>query len=173
MDSLRLLSVSVTPVVLISASGLIILALYNRLAAILARIRAFHQQKIDLLRAENDSACRQLILNLLDSQIGKVTVKAKVIQRGLYCLLSAVVAFLLCSFFASESGTSEWVGRLALGCHRLGLLLFLVGIGWGIRELTLSITPLEEESAYLEMLTAQNSGNPPSDDGPRTFKIAG
>lgn len=158
MDAFHLLSVSITPVVLISACGLITLALYNRLGAILARIRAFHQQKIELLENldQREGGDQEMLLELIDSQITKVTVKAKAIQKGLYCLLSAVLAFLICSLLGAGAVLHESVGLVALGMHVLGLSLFLVGIGWAIRELTLSLTPLEEESAYLEVLTAQH-----------------
>ena len=84
MDAFHLLSVSVTPVVLISACGLVTLALYNRLNAILARIRAFHQQKMEVLekfdKYEGDD--QAILLEMIDSQITKVTVKAKAIQKG-------------------------------------------------------------------------------------------
>jgi hypothetical protein len=43
----------------------------------------------------------------------------------------------------------------ALGMHVLGVVLFMAGIGWAIRELTISLTPPEEERACLDMLTAQ------------------
>jgi hypothetical protein len=158
MDASHLLSVSVTPVALISACGLITLALYNRLGAILARIRAFHQQKIDLLKnlhgLEDDEA--QMLLDMLDSQIAKVTVKAKAIQKGLYCLLASVLSFLLCSLFAAAAVLHERSGAVAIVMHVLGLSLFLVGVVWAIRELTLSLTPLEEESSYLETLTVHH-----------------
>lgn len=155
MDAHHSLSASVTPVVLISACGLVTLALYNRLNAVVARIRSFHQQKIELLENlhTHEPSDSQLLLELIDSQIGKVTVKAKAIQKGLYCLLAAVLAFLLCSLFEAASVWHESLGVVALGIHVLGLCLFFVGVGWAMRELTLSLTPLEEESAYLETLT--------------------
>jgi len=134
------------------------LALYNRLGAILARIRAFHQQKIELLNNlhEHEIGEQQMLLNMLDSQIVGVTVKARVIQKSLYCLLAAIAAFLLCSLFAGATVLHEWVGMVALGMGVLGLSLFLVGLGWAMRELTLSLTPLEEESSYLQVLTAHH-----------------
>lgn len=158
MDILQLLTASVTPVVLISACGLITLALYNRLGAILARLRAFHQQKLELLKEcdDRESDDCQTSLSMVDSQIEKVTLKAKIVQKGLYCLLSAVVAFLLCSTFAAVGVLNEQFSMIALGMHFVGLLLFLGGIGWAIRELTLSLTPLDEENAYLESVTANH-----------------
>jgi len=150
--------VSVTPVVLVSACALVTLALYNRLAAILARIRAFHQQKIELLKhiQEHEIGEQQMLLEMIDSQIVGVTVKASVIQKSLYCLLAAIAAFLLCSLCAGATVLHESVGVVALGMGLLGLFLFLVGLGWAMRELTLSLTPLEEESAYLQVLTAHH-----------------
>ena len=156
MDTSHLLSVSVTPVVLISACGLVTLALYNRLGTILARIRAFHQQKIELLKHlhEHEVVEQQMLMDMLDSQIVGVTGKARVIQKGLYCLLAAIAAFLLCSLFAGATELHEWVGLVALVMFVLGLSLFLVGLGWAMWELKLSLSPLEEESTYLKTLAA-------------------
>src|SRR6185436_12902604 len=103
MNAQQLLSVSVTPIVLISACGLITTALYNRLGAILARIRVYHQQKIAALedRKHRRTAERQRLLRMMDSQIAQMTVKAKMIQKGLFCLLCAILAFLLCSLLTA------------------------------------------------------------------------
>ncbi len=87
-------SASDTTIPLTSACGLVTLALYNRFGSILARIRAFHQQKIELLEnvRKLDSDQKELLLDMLDSQLGEVTGKARLIQNGLYCLLSAIAA---------------------------------------------------------------------------------
>jgi hypothetical protein len=134
------------------------LALYNRLNAILVRIRAFHQQKITLLEdvgTREAGAPQQKLLDMIDSQIRKVTAKAKAIQNGLYCLLSAVLAFLMCSLLTPAVLLHNSIGIAALAMHVTGLLLFAAGIGWAIRELTLSLIPLEEENAYLGVFTTQ------------------
>lgn len=154
MDTTHILSTSVAPVVLISACGLVTLALYSRLAAILTRIRAFHQQKIELLDNlnEHDFDGQHSLIDLLDSQINEVTVKAKVIQKSLFCMLAAMSAFLLCSVFAGATLVNVWFGTIALGTGLVGITLFLSGIGLAMRELSLSLIPLEEENAYLEVV---------------------
>jgi hypothetical protein len=53
--------------------------------------------------------------------------------------------------------------------HVLGLSLFLVGIVCAMGELTHSLTPLEEESGYLETLTAHRLANSQSR---KRFRIA-
>ena len=147
---------SVTPIVLLSACGLVTPAIYNRLGSILARLRAFQQQKVELLQNlhEQESDERLMLLEMLDSQIEKVTVKAKMVRKGLYYLLASIVVFLLCTLFTGATAWHEWVGMVALGMHFLGLSLFLVELGWAMRELTLSLAPLEEESADLKVLAA-------------------
>jgi len=156
MDASHLLSASITPVVLISACGLVTLALYNRLGAILARIRAFHQQKIELLKNfhEHEAVEQQMLLDMLDSQIVGVTGKARVIQKGLYCLLAAMATFLFCSLFAGATELHPWVGLVALVLFFVGVSLFLVGLGCAMWELKVSLSPLEEESSYLKTLAA-------------------
>lgn len=158
MDVTQLLSASVAPVVLISACGLITLALYNRLGAILGRLRTCHERQFQLLKeidvAESSLARSQL--EVVESQIEKVTSKARMVQKGLFCLLASVVAFLSCSFFSALGVWSADFGVVAVIVYFLGLLLFAAGIGWAIRELTMSITPLDEVNLFLEVATAQH-----------------
>jgi hypothetical protein len=56
--------------------------------------------------------------------------------------------------------------------HVLGLCLFLAGIGWAIRELTLSLMPLEEENTFLETLTARHLARLQSPSRIKTAKVA-
>jgi hypothetical protein len=151
MDLGRVLAVSTTPVVLVSAGGLLMLALYNRLGMILARLRAFHQQKLVLLDgltvANLDDRRQQLAM--LDQQVARVTKKARVIQSGLFFLLTATGCFLLCALLAVAATSTPHLEQLAVSVHVIGLFLFFAGILRAGRELTMSLTPLEEETRYL------------------------
>ena len=163
MDLARLLQVSVTPVVLISASGLVTLALYNRLGLINARIRHFHREKMSLIREleANDSLQRRLLLNMMNAQIDRVMHKAWLMVLSLYCLLSAIAMFVLCSFFAAASTVADALhdplSYVAFSCFLLGLGLFLASILLALAELTRSLRPMEEENAYLDFYTAKLS----------------
>lgn len=163
MNAQQLISVSVTPVVLISACGLITLALYSRLGAILSRIRGYHQQKLGVLEDRKDRPTneRNLLLHLMDSQIAKMTAKARMIQRALFCLLCAVLAFLLCSLLTTMAVLHDSIGVIALVADVIGLMLFASGISWALKELIHSLSPLEEESSYLQSLAdeQQNRAN--------------
>lgn len=141
---------------LISACGLITPSLYSRLGEILARIRSIHHQKIELLKNlhDHDIDEQQMLLEILDSQIEQVTDKARMIKNGLYCLLAAIAAFLFCSVFAGAAELNEWLGTAALGLGILGIGLFLNGLRWAMREISLSLSPLEQENAHLKVVTA-------------------
>ena len=157
-----MLSASVTPVVMISACGLVTLALYNRLGTILARIRSFHSQKIELLKQRHEQRHpeHEMLLEMLDTQIDVVTVKAKMIQKGLTCLLASIAAFLVCSLFAGAAVVHDGVGLVAIIMGAIGNFLFLIGLCWAMRELMLSLSPLEEESSYLKLVSNHYSKTP-------------
>jgi hypothetical protein len=157
-----MLGLSVTPGILISACGVVSSALYNRLGVILARIRSYHQRKIDLLVGppRHDAVDPQALLGLLgllDAQVAAVTAKARMVQKGLYYLLAAIVAFLLCAVCAGVATLYDWVGPVALASGLVGVCLFVAGLGWAVREVTCALSPLEEETAYLQALTSQQS----------------
>jgi hypothetical protein len=112
------------------------------------------------------------MLEMVDSQVAKVKIKARAIQRGLYCLMSAILAFLSCSLLTPATEFHVSMGMLAIGIYVLGVLLFIAGIGWAIRELALSLIPLEEESACLNLLTAQHQAKSQVETRPKLAKPA-
>lgn len=122
----------------------------------MARIRSIHHQKIELLKNlhEHEIEEQEMLLDLLDSQIEQVTEKARIIKKGLYCLLAAIAAFLFCSVFAGAAELNDWLGTAALGMGIIGIGLFLGGLIWAMRELSLSLSPLEQENAHLNVVTA-------------------
>jgi len=153
-----MLALAVTPGILISSCGVVTTALYNRLGLILARIRAYHQRKLELLVSphQHEVVGPQFLLDMLDSQIVAVTAKARMIRNGLYFLLAAIIAFLLCTVFAGFAMWYDWFGLVALASGFVAVCLFIVGLGWALREVTWSLSPLEEETAYLKVLTSQH-----------------
>jgi|GEM_PF-4810740 len=74
-----------------------------------------------------------------------------------FILVSFGFAFLLCAVFAGVAMLYEWFGLAALASGLVAVCLFIVGLGWAVREVTNALTPLEEETAYLKALTSQHS----------------
>src|SRR5947208_9172762 len=93
----RLIAASVVPVVVISASGLLCLALYNRLAAVVSRLRGFQRERLqqhDLLgRAKLEKASEAILqherlIDLLDEQTADVSKRARLLRRTLLFFLA-------------------------------------------------------------------------------------
>jgi uncharacterized protein YunC (DUF1805 family) len=153
-----MLALAVTPGILISGCGLVTAALYNRLGVILTRIRAYHQRKMEALADahRHEVVESQSLHAMLDAQIEAVTAKAKMVRNGLYCLFAAIVALLLCSVFAGLATLHDGFGVAALALGFVGVCLFVGGLGWAVREISCALSPIEEETAYLKVLTTQH-----------------
>ena len=97
----RIVSASVTPVVVISACGLMSLAFYNRLASIVSRLRGFQrerlheQEEIHRLTAQSShdeiTLTRRLrFLDNLSNQTTRTLRRAKLVRFTLLCLLGTI-----------------------------------------------------------------------------------
>src|SRR5438270_9866341 len=103
---IKFISAGVAPIIVISACGLLCLAFYNRLAAVVGRLRAFHREQLQAAEtqskglADNDEfslvRCQEL-LGMLSVQIAHVTRRARVLRSVLACLLLSVAVMAACS----------------------------------------------------------------------------
>jgi hypothetical protein len=159
LDTIQLL---VAPVVMISACGLLCLALYNRLAAMVSRARAFHKEQFDamarLKAADNghpDPAPIQHLrrrVELLDVQVAQILRRAGLVRNALILLLSTVLCMLGCSIALGLSLLSPVFTRLALACFLLGIGTMSGAIVLALRELTRALDPvLLEQTAVDEI----------------------
>src|SRR3982751_246916 len=98
LDLSKIIPAAVAPIIVISACGLLCLAFYNRLAAVVTRLRAFDRERL----AEQDAVGRQrrsdepdesiihghqALLRALEVQTQHVIHRARLIRRTLFCLL--------------------------------------------------------------------------------------
>lgn len=148
-------AVAVVPAAIMSASSLLSLAFYNRLAAIVSRLRSFQREK--LMAADRLEKARDVrddlgilkqtfLINMLSTQTDRVIVRANLIQRALFCFLGCVAALGSCSIMA---GLGVFYRPLVIGAvvfFFTGLLALLMGIYFAIRELADALHPVELES---------------------------
>jgi hypothetical protein len=145
----------VAPVVMISANGLICLALYNRLAAIVGRARMFHKERFDALtrltalplEQQSDPPAVQLRrrATALEDQGGRILRRARLVRTALIWLLAAVVCMLVCSL---TLGLSTVVAE----CITPALVVFCAGVGSMMVAMVLAIMEL---AGALEPVTAE------------------
>lgn len=165
MDWSRIISAGVGPIIVISACGLLCLAFYNRLAAVITRLRAFHREELneqDALARQRSSETpdeaaivrHQEILGMLKVQSEGVTRRARLIRFCLLFLLLTIVCLALCSIAVGLS--VAWPAALyaAVPLFIVGLLLLVVGVIFAMIELRHALDPIELESRFVAELAA-------------------
>ena len=165
-DLPKVVAASVVPVVIISACGLLCLAFYSRLAAVVSRLRVFHRERLheqDLLDrhgaaaisdpAAADAAARHArLLDVLEEQTDHVARRARLIRSTLLCLLSTIGCLTLCSMLTGLSIIAPPAAVFAIALFFAGMLLLLAAVGLAIAELRQALDPVELESQFVASL---------------------
>lgn len=154
------IQVLVAPVVMMSANGLICLAIYNRLGAVIARGRAFHKEWFDLTARRAAAPPEQGTaehLARLDHRIGMLNElghsmmhRARLLRNALACLLTAILAMIGCSGALGLAVPFPAAGPVALVLFYLGMAATAVGIAFALAELRWVLKPLLLEHELLE-----------------------
>jgi len=163
-DVYQFISASVIPVVIISACALLALALYNRLAAIVSRLRAFsrellrEQEKIARHRnePETDAAALQRklrLIEMLEAQSVRVSYRAKLIQWTLLCLLGTIGSLTVCSFALGVGVLWSPAIYVAAPFFVLGMLLLLAGVVLAMVEMRSALETTQMESEFVRQQT--------------------
>lgn len=156
-DWSKIISVSVVPVVIISACGLLCLAFYNRLAAIVSRLRGFQRERLreqDLILgattpAESELARRRSLLEHLAAQTAHVTRRAKLIRLTLFFLLLTIAVLIGCCVMLGMSIIWPRAISMAVALFIIGLMSMLTGTIAAMIELKTSLQPAELESRFV------------------------
>jgi hypothetical protein len=142
--------VSVVPVVIISACGLLSLAFYGRLAAVVSRLRGFQREILkEQEKPRRPGGWGQARrLELLRKQTEEVRQRARRIRLGLI-FLTAVAVLIVCSLTLMLSGFAPVAAFFAAGLFGLGLLSVLGGIIAAMLELRGALHPVELETQFV------------------------
>lgn len=148
------------PVVMISANGLICLALYNRLAAITSRLRVFYRERFDIdlrLVAElgngtgptpHEPILRQRLM-AVDQQCESALRRAWHVRSALILLLVAVIGMLAITLMLGLLQVLPILEPVALATFVVSVVLMIAGIGMAIGELVLYLEPIKAEGLAL------------------------
>lgn len=120
---LTLLQIVLAPVVLISACGLLCLALYNRFSTIISRARVFHREMFDaqtqlasLGNSSPEVAARLSDrVQILGAQTSQILARARKIRASLFCLLLTIICMLACSLLLAALVPVADASMLATG----------------------------------------------------------
>lgn len=155
-DVVHTIQLLVAPVVMISAAGLVCLALYNRLAAIVGRVRTIHKEEVDALSrmslapapAPSKSAHRRVVT--LEEQVDHLMERARLLRAALVCLLVTVLSMLLCSLAIGISLLWGEAAYVALAVFLGGVLVEAAGIVLAILELRIALVAAALEADSIE-----------------------
>jgi hypothetical protein len=159
-DLSKIISAGAGPIIAISACGLLCLAFYGRLAAVVTRLRIFQrerlkaQQEIGHQRASEqpDSLSvkmNQEVLEALQIQTTHVIRRARIIRRALSCLLLTIACLSSCSLALGLSVIWPDVTLIAVMFFVLGLGLLILGVAFAIIEMYRALDPIELESRFV------------------------
>ena len=140
--------------------GLLGLALYNRLAAMVTRLRSFHRERLQahesIAKAQAASppddraiVLGQEMLGMLELQIRGVLRRAKLIRRALICLLLTVACLAVCSLALGLSTIIPPLAYVAVGCFVAGIVALVVGVGFALAEVARALEPVDLESRFV------------------------
>jgi hypothetical protein len=178
----QIILASVPPVVVISAGGLLCMAFYNRLAAIVSRLRALHRERLqhqEEMETHRSAAAvdearverHHRILTNLDAQTQQLMRRARLLRATLLLLLSSIAMLVLSSI--ANGLTIFWPATtFAANVFFLcGMCLLLLGVMYAGAEMLGALSPAELESALIEEVTAE-TGQPWSTANQKASGIA-
>ena len=133
--TIEFLTAMVTPALLISATGSLVLSTSTRLGRVVDRVRALEERLSDLIYSEDKEAIPlydkrvEVIVDLLD----KVTSRSRILQRAMAAFYYGLGMFVLCSVtiaIAAFASSARWVpipiGVIGIMCLFWGSVLMLM-----------------------------------------------
>jgi hypothetical protein len=149
----------VAPVVMISANGLLCLAFYNRLSAVVNRCRTINRERFELIArlaaaepaaSSPEAAHHESRAEVLDELGHQLFDRAKLLRDALVYLMISVLSMLACSLALGLSSLGAAFAWAALTFFVLGALAMMLGVVKAIRELRITLDPLALEHEWLE-----------------------
>jgi hypothetical protein len=149
--AIELLSAMITPAVLISASGTLILSTSTRLARVVDRVRDLARTS-EALFSETGARFAEMRMRDIAEQLGLQTARGRLLQRSLTCFYVALgifVATAIAIALVSYVAPVAWLpGVLGIG----GMLMLFYGCVMLLRETRLALRAVDSEMAFvLEM----------------------
>jgi hypothetical protein len=173
INGVGVISTAAVPVVMISACSLLSLAFYNRMAAIVSRLRSLqrecieHQEKLYAHRHTHEpdemlARRTEQLIAMQRLQTRGVLRRARFLQLALTCLLGGIGVFVICclslELYAFE-GANEIIGLVSAALFLIASLVVFAGVCFALAEMRLALEPIRAESALVEEMVRQFDGH--------------
>lgn len=147
------LGAMITPAVLISASGTLVLSTSNRLSRVVDRVRVLAREA-EALVSGSDGA-RSGRGRLVAEQMGKLSQRVLLLRSAMTALYAAIGLLVATSIAVGLSAALDWsFGWVAIGCGLVGACALLYGSLLLVREARLAVGSTLQELEFLEQVLA-------------------
>lgn len=166
----QVVSAAVVPVVMISACGLLTSSFYNRLTAILTRLRFLAREALDDLdhlasrkttgetqRHERRSRARRTVAHRRE-QADQLLQRAGLMRRAIFCMLSAVFSLVLCSLSIGAGVFARPSLYFAAAFFVLGMASIVSAVLYAMSELRVSLAAIRQEHDLIDELAEELEG---------------
>lgn len=150
-SSLAVLTAMITPAVLISASGTMILSSSVRLGRVVDRVRSLSDRLLEISREGHEEEFLEERRAMLYDQLDKLTSRSRLLQRGLTTFYLAVGIFVATSVaigVASFTGTTRF-GWIPLAFGLLGAFFLFYGSMLLVFEARLALSTTHAEMDFI------------------------
>jgi hypothetical protein len=151
----KVVTAGVGPIIVISACGLLCSTFYNRITNVIVRLRAIQRERLteeSYLLRETDAPARlrrNELLAVLGTQTDSLVRRIKILRSVLFCLLTTIIAMVLCSLLLGLSMVNPDLVGWSVGFFILGLTLLILAMAFALMDLMVAIQPVVFESEYV------------------------
>ena len=142
-----------TPAIMISCCGLLLLSLQNKYGRIIDRIRQFNTEKRTLLAKEVLTNIDKTRLESIEKQLEILVRRGRYQKNATLCLYIGVILFVVTSISIALSFKMSAITMFAILTFGLGMLLVLVGAIFAALEIRISYRTTLLEIQIEERLT--------------------
>lgn len=156
-----ILSAMITPAVLISASGTLVLSTTNRLGRIVDRVRELNGQAETLPPWDPTDEDAQAKRGLIADQIARQAQRIGGLQWAVITLYTAIGLLVGCSLtIGLSTANGGWLVWVPVGLGLFGAAALLVAAVFLVRDARLAVRSTLAEMEYIKRMVARRTGAP-------------
>ena len=144
MTDTQLVSALLSPVIFISAAGLLALSINVRLMGIVSRLRSFHWECHQKERAGAHAEAQALEL-----QIQTITQRAVLVRNAFFWVLASIFLTLVTCLLLGLAVVLPSTYAIAIPFFVLGFVAMLTGVGYYTCEMTRALAAVQDERRVL------------------------
>jgi hypothetical protein len=147
MTEAQFISALLSPVIFISAAGLLVLSINVRLMGIVSRLRSFHWECHQKERSGAQAEARALEL-----QIQAIEERAVLVRNAFFWVMASIFLTLVTCLLLGLGVLVPAASVVAIPFFALGFVAMLAGVGYYIAEVIRALAAVQDERRVLALL---------------------